>query len=96
MHFTFDWNRIKGYYHCSTLALFLFLAFEYNEYNETMPAVKEVLEFREVYRIFKQGDNKNSIFDSREFCSKVLAIKLDAGCKVGPDVQGHIADVLTY
>lgn len=50
----------------------------FDDHNETMPAVKEVLEFREAYRIFKQGNNENSIFGSREFYSKVLAIKLDA------------------
>jgi hypothetical protein len=43
-----------------------------------MPIVKDVLEFQEHSRIYKQGDNKNSIFGSPIFSSNVLAIRLDA------------------
>ena len=43
-----------------------------------MPIVKDILEFREHFTIYEQGDNIKAIFGSTVFSSNVLAIKVDA------------------
>lgn len=46
--------------------------YEYREY------VMDVLEFHETDRIFRTGNNTNSLFAKGNFTGKVLAVKLDA------------------
>lgn len=41
--------------------------------------VQEVIELKNPQNIFQQGLNKNSIFGSNNFCTHVLAVRLDAG-----------------
>lgn len=52
----------------------------FDENHEFKFFVKDALEFNEHQNIFQQNENSKTIFGSRIFSSKVMALRLDASC----------------